>query len=99
MNTTNDCYPGGQQAQPMPDPAAASNAPTLRETRHIFAAAAKAGFADLAKALLCEYDVEQLEWSDIASGTRKEQLAEMDPSLYDQFISQLERRCGLCLRD
>lgn len=85
MNTTNDCYPGGQQAQPMPDPAAASNAPTLRETRHIFAAAFKAGFADLAKALLLEYDVEQL--------------AEMDPSLYDQFISQLERRCGLCLRD
>ena len=85
MNTNNDCLPGGQQAQPMPDPAAASNAPTLRETRHIFAAAFKAGFADLAKALLLEYDVEQL--------------AEMDPSLYDQFISQLERRCGLCLRD
>ena len=85
MNTTNDCYPGGQQAQPMPDPAAASNAPTLRETRHIFAAAYKAGFGDLAKALLKEFDVEQL--------------AELDPTLYDQFIDQLERRCGLCLRD
>ena len=85
MNTNCDCYPGGQQAQPMPDPAAASNAPTLRETRHIFAAAYKAGFGDLAKALLCEYDVEQL--------------AELDPTLYDQFIGQLERRCGLCLRD
>ena len=85
MNTTNDCYPGGQQAQPMPDPAAASNAPTLRETRHIFAAAYKAGFGDLAKALLKEFDVEQL--------------AELDPTLYDQFIGQLERRCGLCLRD
>ena len=85
MNTTNDCYPGGQQAQPMPDPAAASNAPTLRETRHIFAAAFKAGFADLAKALLLEYDVEQL--------------AELDPTLYDQFVDRLERRCGLCLRD
>ena len=76
MSTNYDCLPDGQQAQPMPDPAAASNAPTLR---------AKAGFADLAKALLCEYDVEQL--------------AELDPTLYDQFIGQLERRCGLCLRD
>ena len=85
MNTTNDCYPGGQQAQPMPDPAAASNAPTLRETRHIFAAAYKAGFGDLAKALLKEFDVEQL--------------AELDPTLYDQFVDRLERRCGLCLRD
>ena len=85
MNTNCDCYPGGQQAQQMPDPAAASNAPTLRETRHIFAAAYKAGFGDLAKALLREYDVEQL--------------AELDPTLYDQFVDQLERRCGLCLRD
>ena len=85
MNTTNDCYPGGQQAQPMPDPAAASNAPTLRETRHIFAAAYKAGFGDLAKALLKEFDVEQL--------------AELDPTLYDQFVDRLERRCGICLRD
>lgn len=85
MSTNYDCLPDGQQAQPMPDPAAASNAPTLRETRHIFAAAAKAGFADLAKALLCEYDVEQL--------------AELDPTLYDQFVDRLERRCGLCLRD
>ena len=57
----------------------------MRLINKIFAAAAKAGFADLAKALLCEYDVEQL--------------AELDPTLYDQFIGQLERRCGLCLRD
>lgn len=85
MNTTNDCLPDGQQAQPMPDPAAASNAPTLCETRHIFAAAAKAGFADLAKAVLKEFDVEQL--------------AELDPTLYDQFVDRLERRCGICLRD
>ena len=69
----------------MPDPAAASNAPTLRETRHIFAAAYKAGFGDLAKALLKEFDVEQL--------------AELDPTLYDQFVDRLERRCGICLRD
>ena len=85
MSTNNDCLPGGQQAQPMPDPAAASNAPTLRETRHIFAAAYKAGFGGLAKALLKEFDVEQP--------------AELDPTLYDQFVDRLERRCGLCLRD
>lgn len=87
MYASNDCLPSGQQqVQPVPDPAATNSAAlTLRAVRHIFAAAAKAGFVDLAKALLQEYDVEQL--------------ADLDPSLYDQFVDHMERRCGLCLRD
>lgn len=86
MNTIDNTPVAGAQQVPPPSQAGGANGTlTLREVRHIFAAAAKAGFVDLAKALLREYDVEQL--------------ADLDPSLYDQFVDLLERRCGLCLRD
>ena len=36
---------------------------------------------------------------EITREERDEQLAELDPTLYDQFVDRLERRCGICLRD